>query len=158
MMPLSESASGLQGALTFHHARLETIGRHALSTLRLEGPAAARASFDSFKRELDAHLEAEEAWILPPYRRRKRDVCDRIRTDHTELRCLADAVARGLESGARDEEPLRKLLELLAEHGRLEESDCYRWSESGIDEIASKSVLRKIEAAELEGESKNVKA
>jgi hemerythrin superfamily protein len=156
MMPASETASGLHAAMSYHHARLETAGRHALSTLRLEGPVAARHPFDGFKRELDAHLEAEETWILPLYRKGKPDDCSRIRSEHTELRCMADAVKRGLAAGDTDEEPLRKLLELLLDHCRLEESDCYRWAEEAIDEKASRAVLRSIEAAELESQSREV--
>jgi hypothetical protein len=75
---------------------------------------------------------------------------------------MADAVERRLESGATDDEPLRSLLDLLAAHSRLEENDCYVWAESAVDEKASRALLQKIEAAELEDDptksTKNVKA
>jgi hypothetical protein len=148
------SVSGLYAAMTFHHARLETSGRHVLSTLHLEGRAAAQRSFDAFRRELEAHLEAEERWVLPAFARVEPNASEDILTEHGQIREAAGAAERSFDDRtdgpgkAPDERPMHELLELLCEHCRREESNLYRWSETAIGEPESRAVLQKIEAAE----------
>src|SRR6266511_4020138 len=107
------SSSGLYGALTFHHARLETLGRHVLSTLHLEGRSGAQAAFSSFKRELDAHVEAEERWLLPAFARAKSAACESLVAEHARLRVASDLAAAALDTETIDERPMHALLELL---------------------------------------------
>jgi hemerythrin superfamily protein len=146
------SSSGLYGALTFHHARLEASLRHVISELHLAGTTAAKEAFGTFERELDAHLEAEETWLLPPFERVRPQAGESIRLQHVKVRA-ADARARlELGKGAADDRPLHELLELLDQHCRNEESDLYRWAETAIGEQDSRAVLQKIEAVELEEE------
>jgi len=141
-------SSGLYAALTFHHARLEASARHVLSKLRLEGPAAARKSFESFKRELDAHLEAEEAWVLPAFARARPDACAAIRAEHARVRQAAEAFERSVE-GEGAERALHELLDRLLYLCHLEERDLCKWTETEIGEAESRAVLQKIEQAEL---------
>jgi hypothetical protein len=142
------SSSGLYGALTFHHARLETLARHVLSTLHGEGRSAAQDSFSAFKREFDAHLEAEETWLLPAFSRANPAACEAIIAEHARLRIVTDLAAAALDTEKIDEQPMHQLLELLCEHCRREESELYRWAETSVDERASRAVLQKIESAE----------
>ena len=139
-------SSGLYAALTFHHARLEASARHVLSTLRLEGPDAARKSFASFKRELDAHFEAEETWVLPAFARARPDACAEIRAEHDRVRQGVQAFE---QSGETDERALQELLDRLLDLCRFEERDLCKWSETAIGEAESRAVLQKIEQAEL---------
>jgi hypothetical protein len=134
----------------FHHAVLETSLRHSLSTLHLEGAAAADPCFQAFRRELDAHLEAEETWLLPSYERVRPQAAETVRAQHAKLRSAAALAAEALAASAVDERPLYELDELLGQHCRSEESDLYRWSETAIGQQASRAVLQKIEAVELE--------
>ena len=143
-------SSGLYAALTFHHARLEAKARHVLATLQLEGPDAARKSFASFKRELDAHFEAEETWVLPAFARARPEASAEIGAEHARIRHAVQAFER---SGGADEQMLHELLDLLLNLCRLEERDLCKWSETAIGEAESRAVLQRIEEAELaEGE------
>jgi hypothetical protein len=135
--------------MTFHHARLEASLRHVLATLRLEGPAAAQSSFDTFRRELDAHLEAEERWLLPPFERAKPVAGEAVRAQHVLVRSGVARAASVLATRSADEKPFHELDELLARHCRDEEGDLYRFSETAIGEAESRAVLQKIEAVEL---------
>jgi hypothetical protein len=146
------NSSGLYAALTFHHARLETSGRHVLSALHLEGPRAAKASFAKFRCELDAHLEAEEAWVLPGFARVDPESSQAICAGHAQIRKVSDAVARSLEAPPADESAMHELLELLDLHCRREEHELYRWAETGIGESESRAVIQKIEMSELCGQ------
>src|SRR4051794_6095155 len=148
------SSSGLYGALTFHHARVETSGRHALTTLRLEGIEAARPSFDAFRRELEGHLEAEERWMLPSFARFDPQACEAIRLEHARIRDGIARASRSLDARAADERPLHELLELLVLHCQREESELYRWAETAIGEEESRAVLQKIEIAESDDPSR----
>jgi hypothetical protein len=121
-----------------------------MSMLRLEGTAAAQANFEVFRRELDAHLEAEETWLLPPFELVKPHVADACRVQHAKVRSAAALAAQALASRTVDETPLYVLDQLLCQHCRDEEGDLYRWCETAIGEQASRAVLRKIEAVELE--------
>jgi Hemerythrin HHE cation binding domain len=143
------STSGLYGALTFHHARLEASGRHALSMLQIEGSSGARASFRAFERELIAHFEAEETWVLPAFARARPQAYEAVRAEHAQLRSAVDAVARSFGANAADQRALHDLLERLLELWRREEGDLYRWAETAIGESDSRAVIQKIEAAEL---------
>jgi hypothetical protein len=100
------STSGLYGALTFHHARLEASGRHALSMLQIEGSSGARASFRAFERELIAHFEAEETWVLPAFARARPQAYEAVRAEHAQLRSAVDAVARLFGANAVDQRAL----------------------------------------------------
>jgi hemerythrin superfamily protein len=135
--------------MTFHHARLEAIGRHVLSILRLEGAQAAQESWQAFKEELFAHFEAEENWMLPGFARTKSVVADSVRADHDRLRGIASSLVLRVDTRAADEAKLRDLLAALATHLRAEEADLYPWSETAVREPESREVLRKVEAAEL---------
>jgi hypothetical protein len=117
--------------------------------LRLEGAVAARGSFSAFRRSLEAHLDAEDAWVVPPFGRECPDAAERIRADHAELRARALALAVCFDAGAVEPHLLAELLEILDRHARFEESDFYRWADVAIDEASSRAVLREIEAAEL---------
>jgi hypothetical protein len=143
------SSSGLYGALTFHHARLDASLRHVLATLRLEGPAAAKTTFATFRCELDAQLEAEEIWLLPPYERAKPRAAEAVRTQHVQVRSCAARAASSLDAKSRDDRPLQDLYDVLSFHCQCKESDLYRWCETAICEEASRAVLQKIEAEEL---------
>lgn len=144
------SSSGLYGAFTFHHARLEASLRHVISELHLAGAGAAKAAFGTFERELEAHLEAEETWLLPSFERVRPQAGETIRLQHVKVRA-ADARARSeLDKAPADDRPLHELLQLLEVHCRNEEGDLYRWAETAIGEQDSRAVLQKIEAGELE--------
>jgi hemerythrin len=144
------SSSGLYAALYFHHARLEASGRHVLSTLRLEGPAAARGAFKTFKCELEAHLEAEERWVLPGFARAEPEAYEAIREEHMLIRQMSESLTWSAATVASDERTLHELVDLLLAHCRREEQTLYRWAETAIGEPESRAVLQKIEAAELE--------
>jgi hypothetical protein len=144
------SSSGLYGALTFHHAKLDASLRHVMATLRLEGPAAAKMAFDPFQRELDAQLEAEETWLLPPYERSKPKAAEAVLFQHVKVRAAATLAAAQLDALSAEERPLQDLYDVLALHCRCEESDLYQWSETAIGEEDSRAVLQKIEAGELQ--------
>jgi hypothetical protein len=148
------SSSGLYGALTFHHARLDADLRHVLATLRFEGPVAAKITFDAFRRELDAHLEAEETWLLPPYERAKPVAGEAVRAQHVVVRSTAALAATSLDARSADEHALHTLYLVLTRHCRSEECDLYRWCETAICEKDSRAVLRMIEAEELRGGSR----
>jgi hemerythrin HHE cation binding domain-containing protein len=142
------SSSGLYGALTFHHAQLETLARHALSMCHLEGGGAAQSTMSQFERELDAHLEAEERWLLPAFARTNPVACDAIMAEHARLRVACNLCAAALDAETIDERPIHVLLELLGDHCRREEAELYRWAETSIDEATSRAVIQKIEGAE----------
>ena len=143
------STSGLYAALTFHHARLEASGRHLLSTLQLEGSKGARTCLAKFRCELDAHLEAEERWILPAYGRIRPQAKEVICREHEQIRAMADRFARSLDRPPVDEAALHQLLELLNLHCRREEPELYRWAETAIGEPESRAVIQKIETSEV---------
>ena len=143
------NTSGLYAALMFHHARLEASGRHVLSTLHLEGRHGARTCFAQFKRELDAHLEAEEKWVLPAYGRIRPQAKEVICREHEQIRSVADRFARSLDTPPADEPALHQLLELLGLHCRREEPELYRWAETAIGEPDSLAVIQKIETSEI---------
>src|SRR5689334_13209540 len=102
---LQASSSGLYGAMTFHHARLEASLRHVLAMLRLEGPVAAQSSFETFRRELDAHLEAEERWLLPPFERARPIAGEAVRAQHVMVRSGVMRAADVLATRSVDERP-----------------------------------------------------
>jgi hypothetical protein len=104
---------------------------------------------EGFLRELDAHLEAEERWLLPPFERVRPLSGEAIRALHAEVRSAAARVAKLLVAGSVDEKPFHELDELLARHCTSEESDLYRFSETAIGEGDSRAVLQTIEAGEL---------
>jgi hypothetical protein len=143
------NTSGLCAALAFHNAKVEACGRHVLSRLQCDGSSGAVASFGSFERQIIAHLDAEEKWLLPAFARARPQACETIRAEHARIRGAVDAVARSFHANAADQRALHDLLERLLEQFRREEADLYCWAETAIGESDSRAVIQKIEAAEL---------
>jgi hypothetical protein len=117
--------------------------------LQAHGSSGARASFRSFERQIIAHLEAEETWLLPAFARARPQACETVRAEHARIRGSLDAVARSIDANAADHRALHDLLQHLLEHCQREEGDLYRWAETAISESDSRAVIQKIEAAEL---------
>lgn len=150
MIPATETTpSGLCPAMSFHHARVEAAGRHALSMLRLEGATGALGSFRDFQRELDAHFAAEEKWMLPSYVAQKPQAAERIRADHESLRAELAKIAAGFEALQVDERVFAELLERLTAHAQLEEMDFYQWADATLEQSSTRAVICAIEASEL---------
>ena len=142
------TVSGLCAAMTFDHAKLDTGGRHVVSLLLCEGQEAACQAWRPFLEELLVHLDAEEASMLPAFRREKPEACASILSDHAGIRRAAEVVTRSFECLDADERILRQLLHLLELHGRKEEDDLYPWSETGLGEHESRAVIERIEKTE----------
>lgn len=130
---MSEQGGVRLAALAEEHEAFRAALFRALDALVAGDGAAARARFDAFAAEVEAHAAAEEAHLIPRFADLGLEsvgcTASILRADHDKLRRLLDA-GRGLLAGLGAEVAprtrvegvlaMRGLIELLAHHDQRE--------------------------------------
>jgi hemerythrin superfamily protein len=113
---------------TEHHQRLERQLAELAAVSREGDPAALRASWSRFERELDDHLRAEEEIILPRLAAADGDEAQAIRREHEQLRRRAAELGVGVDLRLVRPEIIDKLIAQLRAHAAREERGMYTWA------------------------------
>ena len=125
-----------------HHEALLQV--QALRPAAEGGPDERRVARARFRDLWDGwfrdHLDLEERW-LPPLTPEAGDV-GRLRDEHEEIRCLADAFVRGTAAAAPARTPMLRLAQTLHDHIRWEERHLF----PAIERAAGEEELRRLGA------------
>lgn len=111
-----------------HHRILE----RALWELRREAhdddPTALRDAWALFERELTAHLDAEERFILPRFAEAHADEAQGLRREHDEIRRLVLELGVGVDLHCLRATAADQLIDRLRAHARREDALLYPWA------------------------------
>lgn len=144
------TTSGLCAAMRFDHERLEIGARHLLECVLFGRADVVERAFSRFCREMLAHLEAEQQYMLPAFEREKPEAAKLVRDDHAAIRSLLATIAEQIARRTLAPDTVRKLIEALRVNGAREIADLYPWAETGVPESDSKAALEHIRQAETD--------
>lgn len=136
----------VDAALRAEHARLDELFDELMAAAHAGDAAGLDARWTTFERTLLAHLEWEEAHLLPAFDAASTEQAAAIRADHARFRGLLSEMGVGVELHTVREETIREFVALLRTHAKREEN-MYRWAASrALPEPATRSLLDRVRA------------
>jgi hypothetical protein len=131
-----QKAGGLRALLLpDHHDRLQLL----LEELLLEEPRAygptGQQLWLRFREEFQAHVTAEERWLLPPFLRAEPAEGALLRAEHRELARRVAELDQAFGLHASTAQKTLQLMQLLRAHDRREEQGLYAWSVEHLEEL-----------------------
>jgi hemerythrin-like domain-containing protein len=138
------SSESIQERLTADHARLEASFGDVLRRIARDDRDETREAWNELERSLVAHLDAEEALLLPAFAVAHPDEAQTIAAEHEKIR------ARLLELGvAVDLHTLRlsdaiDFVHALRDHALHEDATLYRWADENVAAAVRNAVVRRL--------------
>lgn len=126
------------------HQRLDGLFESLLNCVHANDAEAAQAAWTEFDRGLAAHLDAEEASVLPLFERMDPAEAERIRAEHGRIRDLLAELGVMLDLHALREEKVAEFIDFLRAHAAREESALYPWAERELPEATKSLVSRRL--------------
>jgi hypothetical protein len=118
------------------HQMLEELYLQVLDAMSIEAPTL-RELWTTLDRELRAHMEAEERFVLPAFARVDREEAVALLRDHGHVREQLLELGVAIDLHAIRYERSHELVERLRVHAAREERLLYRWADQhlGADAI-----------------------
>jgi hemerythrin superfamily protein len=131
-------------AMLAHHEHIEEALAEVVEVLVAGDSQRARAQFERVRTDLLAHLEAEEAFILPKLREAHREAAITLLAEHDQMRALLDQLGADAAVGALGSEQVRRFAARLKEHSAREEGLLYPWAREKLGDWAWAKIARQI--------------
>jgi hemerythrin superfamily protein len=147
-MPIAEavSTSDLRQALRQDHDAIERGLEHLLMSARMNDWERLRGALSEIERDLRAHLEAEETFMLPKFERVDAERTRHIREEHAEIEKRLVDLGVALDLHALRDSTIEQFVKLLQEHARGEERALYSWAQAALGEQEKASALSRLRA------------
>jgi hypothetical protein len=118
--------------LAEHHRELDH--RLAALVVRAQGgdPIQLRCEWSVFERALLAHMDFEEAEILPDFARHDAAAARAVLDEHAAIRAQLLEMGTNLDLHLVSAERVEKLVEQLRAHARHEEQALYAWTRHNV--------------------------
>lgn len=127
-----QSPKRLDELLIADHVALEDTFRRTVGKFYGEDPDATRAQWSVMSAQLEAHLRAEEHFMLPRFERSYPEEALQIRREHGQIRASLLQLGIDLDLHSLRAETVSAFIEDLRAHARREESLFYVWSREGL--------------------------
>jgi hypothetical protein len=135
--------------LAEHHRELD----HCLAALvtRAQGgdPVQLRREWSTFERALQAHMDFEEAEILPDFARHDAGAARTVLDEHAAIRAQLLELGMNLDLHLVSAERVEKLVEQLRAHARHEEQALYAWTRHNVHRDGRKMLAGALRDAAL---------
>ena len=128
------------------HDRLEALCDNLLEAYEQDDWCIVRAAFQRLDAALAAHIEAEEGWLLPGYRRAAPAEADALARDHVLFRRQLAEIGVGIDLHCVSAGMVRDLVARLREHAAREDRTLYRWADGGLEPGLAASLRARLEA------------
>ncbi|KYF89045.1 hypothetical protein BE17_02215 [Sorangium cellulosum] len=138
---------GLYNALHRDHQRLDEVFETLLNRVHAGDVEAARETWGTFERDLLAHMEAEEALLLPLFDRVDPEEAGTIRAEHLGIRAQLAEMGTALELHTLREEKVEKFIRALRQHAAHEEAGLYPWADRELPKPAADRLYERLAAA-----------
>jgi hemerythrin-like domain-containing protein len=123
------------------HVRLELILEKLYAAFAADDREAMASQWAAFETGLLAHLEAEEADLLPALLRvSQRDVRILVQ-EHRHIRNRLAELGTMVELHTIRLESVRNFIDELRAHGQSEDRLLYKWAETHLDDADKKSII-----------------
>ncbi len=147
-MQLDKAASALElgEALKADHVTMETEFHRALCAVQDGDPEYVRRAWLTMDADLQAHLEAEEEFILPGFEKCFPHEAARIRREHGDIRKALEQLGIELDLHTLRCETAAEFISSLRAHAQHEDELFYNWAQSQLPEAEKRSVLSRLRA------------
>jgi hemerythrin-like domain-containing protein len=134
-MNLEELAEpSFRNTLIEEHQRIEEAIHRLLDHVgAAEGPRRL-AAWDDFEALLNAHMDAEEEHLLPPFAEHDPARAQKIAEEHTQIRAWLGAIDMEIEGGRLPTGALAELADFLRRHAAEEAKGLYEWADEWLAE------------------------
>jgi len=138
----------LCATLCSDHQRLDGVFEALLNRVHVNDTQAAQATWTEFDRGLTAHIEAEEASLLPLFEQCDPGEAAVIRGEHAKIKSLLAELGVLLDLHALREDKVAEFVSFLRAHAAREERVLYQWAERELPEAPRTSLLQRLHIAE----------
>jgi hemerythrin-like domain-containing protein len=114
------------------HARLNLEATQVLDACAANA-ADISAAWTKFERDLRAHLEAEERFVLPAFARADRTEAVAVLREHGEIREQLLEIGVEIDLHCIRLDRSNAFVEMLRTHAAREEQLMYRWADTQLD-------------------------
>lgn len=140
-MTSQRTARLLSTELREDHQRLDGLFQSLAANAESGDYRVLGSSWTALEEGLLAHIDAEEAFMLPAFDRIDPPEASAIRLEHARIRRLVAEIGVRLELHALTTEGIRQFVEYLRTHAAREEAIFYRWVDRELEE-SSASLVR----------------
>jgi hypothetical protein len=133
--------------MTEDHLRLENRLAHIVEMAKRDKHEAMPALWIEFDARARAHLGAEERHLLPALLRWRRRDARAIVEEHKLIRRRLDELATAIRDRVVKVNDLRRFLDELSAHGRMENQRVYQWADEHFNPSAKDVVLAEMARA-----------
>jgi hemerythrin superfamily protein len=137
-------------AMLAHHEQMDEVLARVVAAVQRQEPALGydprrvRAQLAELRREVLAHFEAEEVFILPRLREVDRENAVILVAEHDELRAALDDVGADAAIGSLRAEQVHALAAHLKQHSEREEEVLYPWARERLGDWVWAKIARQI--------------
>jgi hypothetical protein len=142
-----QSRERLDELLLADHAALEETFRRTVARFDGGDPDAAHAGWSVMTDQLEAHLRAEEHFMLPRFEKRYPEEAVQIRREHDQMRASMLQFGIDLDLHSLRAETVAAFIEGLRAHARREEGLFYVWSREGMLPAERQLAVQSLRAA-----------
>jgi hemerythrin-like domain-containing protein len=127
--------------LRLEHTEMDAALERLIQAFGSGDQEAARIALRDFDKLLVAHLESEEAHLLPRFRATNPVEADQLAAEHRAIRAKVDELAIGSDLHLTNLVAIRDLAELLRAHAVREDQILYRWVDRvfGDEQVVARS-------------------
>jgi hemerythrin-like domain-containing protein len=137
------SATGheVRDRLCRDHLRLEGFLAAVQAAFDSEDPVAIACAWTPFEKELLAHLEVEETFLIPVLFRTNRREGRALLEEHRHIRARLAELSPGVTHANAQARTARAFIEELRAHARHEDNVLYSWADDNVGEPERQSLL-----------------
>ncbi len=132
--PISEKFLG-------DHARLEALFERVLAAVEANDRDDMACLWTEFESDLLAHMETEEAHLIPDLHRASETSARVLTQEHRHIRSRLTELGLALDLHALRLDTARAFIDELRAHARSEDRLLYQWAEERLDEPAKASLF-----------------
>jgi hemerythrin-like domain-containing protein len=137
--------------LSQHHRSLDERLDKLMRRAREEDPAALRAEWAVFERELSRHMEQEEAEILPIFAKHDPAEAHALLSEHCAIRNALLDLGLNLDLHCLRAEAVDDFVQRLRAHAKREDAALYPWAQSHLPVGRWQSITRGLKGAAATG-------
>jgi hypothetical protein len=126
--PESHSRGELVRGLPGEHARLDRVFSDLVANANCDDRAGLRAAWETFERDLTAHMDLEEKQLLPGFRRYAPQEARGLLEEHRRIRGALTEMGVDLDLHCLRADRVAALVELIRAHAQREETLFYPWA------------------------------
>ena len=133
-------------ALLADHAQISALIERLLMRVRANEETEALRVWQGLEPALLAHLDAEEAYVLPALDDTEHAECGRIRDEHAQIRRTVGELGMALELHTARAEPIVAFCAFLGAHAEREDSLLYPSAERHMPVVVARSLVSRLRA------------